>query len=119
MEIPSRKLLRAARIFSVSTSNLYWQKSGNYLAAHTERYNSRKIKDGEVKLTGIVSHLEIFDCSQSVVSVQTVQLPEPFISFGWDPKAEKFCVLTGTVNKVTPLVYRVDPKHPTPQLISS
>lgn len=36
MEYPSRAEARALRIFSVSAANLYWQKSGAYLAAHTE-----------------------------------------------------------------------------------
>ena len=118
MEIPSKEVKREAKIFSVSTANLFWQKAGNYLAAHTERYGSRKIKDGEIKLGGIVSHLEIFECSKKEVAQQSMKLPEPFVSLGWDPRAEKFCVLVGTVNKVTPLVYRIDAEKPEPQLIS-
>lgn len=87
LEFPSRQKVRAQRIFSVSGASLFWQKSGNYLAAHTERFNNaKKTKDKEVKLTGVVSHLEIFDCTEKEVSVQTIQLPEPFVSFGWEPK---------------------------------
>lgn len=52
MEFPSRKEVRAQRIFSVSAANLFWQKSGFYLAAHTERFNNaRKTKENELKLT--------------------------------------------------------------------
>ncbi|KAI1699212.1 eukaryotic translation initiation factor eIF2A domain-containing protein [Ditylenchus destructor] len=114
-----RRKIRAQRIFSVSAANLFWQKAGQYLAAHTERYNNaRKTKEGDVKLTGIASHLEIFDCTEKEVSVQTVQLSEPFINFGWEPKGNKFCVLVGNMNKVTPLVYRLDKGKPVPQLMS-
>ena len=51
IEYPSKQRVRAQRIFSVSSAMLYWQKSGEYLAAQTERYSSRKIKDNEVKLS--------------------------------------------------------------------
>lgn len=33
-----------------------------------------------------MSHLEIFDCTGKDISVQTIQLPEPFANFGWEPK---------------------------------
>ncbi|KAI6242660.1 Eukaryotic translation initiation factor 3 subunit B [Aphelenchoides fujianensis] len=116
---PSRAKERAQRIFSVSAANLFWQKAGNYLAAHTERYNSvRKNKEGQTKLTGVASHLEIFDFSDKLVAVQTLQLTEPFIAFGWEPKGDRFCVLQGSSNKTTPLVYRMDKGKPAPQCIS-
>ena len=51
IEIPSLTKIRAQRTFHVSQANLFWQKSGNYLASHTERYASKKIKDDEVKLS--------------------------------------------------------------------
>lgn len=51
IEFPSREKVRAQRIYSVSAANLFWQKAGNYLAAHTERYSSvRKTKEGVSKL---------------------------------------------------------------------
>lgn len=52
------------------------------------------------------------------MSVQTYQLAEPFVNFGWEPKGDKFCVLIGSGNKVTPLVYKVDPGKPAPILCS-
>jgi translation initiation factor 3 subunit B len=118
IEYPSKQRIRAQRIFSVSSAMLYWQKSGEYLAAQTERYSSRKIKDNEVKLSGPTSHLEIFDCTAKEVSVQTIQLPEPFINFGFEPKGDKFCVLVGSGNKVTPLIYKIDSGKPAPILVS-
>jgi uncharacterized protein with WD repeat len=56
MEVPSRTKLRALRIFNVSAASIFWQRSGNYLAAHTERYTSRKIvrdefQQSQVKLS--------------------------------------------------------------------
>jgi translation initiation factor 3 subunit B len=89
------------------------------LAAHTERYNAvRKTKEGGSKLTGVVSHLEIFDFTEKLVAVQTIQLPEPFIAFDWDPKGDRFCVLQGSSNKSTPLIYKIEKGKTTPQCIS-
>jgi translation initiation factor 3 subunit B len=119
IEFPSRQKIRAQRIFNVSQAQLFWQKSGARLAAHTERYNARKKdKDGEIKLTGAVSHLEIFDCTGKEVAYQTTQLPEPFVAFGWEPNGNKFCVLVGGGNKVTPQVYKTDSTMTSPLLIS-
>jgi translation initiation factor 3 subunit B len=118
IEYPSKQKIRAQRIFSVSSALLYWQKSGEYFAAQTERYSSRKIKDNDVKLSGITSHFEIFDCTAKDVSVQTLQLPEPFVNFGFEPKGDKFCVLVGSGNKVTPLVYKIDSGKPAPVQVS-
>ncbi|KAE9548703.1 hypothetical protein FO519_008085 [Halicephalobus sp. NKZ332] len=114
IDYPSKQKLRAQRIFSVSSASLYWQKDGQYLGANTERYSSRKMKDNEVKLIGPTSHVEVFDCTGKEISVQTFQLPEPFIHFGWEPKGDKFAVLVGSGNKVTPLIYKIDPGKPQP-----
>jgi len=43
MEIPSRTKLRAQRIFGVFQVNIFWQKTGLYLAAHTERYQKMNV----------------------------------------------------------------------------
>lgn len=56
MEFPSRKEIRAQRIFSVSTANLFWQKSGLYLAAHTERFcTARKTKDNKLNFSVLIN----------------------------------------------------------------
>nr|CAD2207592.1 unnamed protein product [Meloidogyne enterolobii] len=79
MEIPSRTKLRAQRIFGVFQVNIFWQKTGLYLAAHTERYQKMNViknkedvnKPAEIKYLGVTSHLEIFDCTEKTISVQT------------------------------------------------
>uniref|UniRef100_A0A914HAV1 Eukaryotic translation initiation factor 3 subunit B n=1 Tax=Globodera rostochiensis TaxID=31243 RepID=A0A914HAV1_GLORO len=118
LDVQTRTKLRASRTFSVSQSSLFWQKSGSYLAAHTERYQKMvKSKEGEIKYTGTSSHVEIFDCTDKTFAVQSIQLPEPFVNLAWEPKGNKFCVLVGTGQKVTPLIYRLDRGKPVPQLI--
>jgi len=119
IEFPSRQKVRSQRIFSVSAASLFWQKSGTYLAAHIERFNSiKKNKEGESRLTGVVSHLEIFDLSEKAVATQTMQLSDPFIAFEWEPKGNRFCVLQGSSNKATPVVYRIEKEKQMPQCIS-
>ncbi|TMS34910.1 hypothetical protein L596_002408 [Steinernema carpocapsae] len=68
--------------------------------------------------TGITSHLEIFECKGKAISVQSMPLTEPFISFAWDPNTDKFCVLVGNDNKATPQIYRLDTSKHIPQLVS-
>lgn len=47
MEFPSKIKLRAQRIFSVSDAELFWNKNGDRLAAHTERYQKKIVKTSE------------------------------------------------------------------------
>uniref|UniRef100_A0A1I7ZVC5 Eukaryotic translation initiation factor 3 subunit B n=1 Tax=Steinernema glaseri TaxID=37863 RepID=A0A1I7ZVC5_9BILA len=119
MEFPSREKLRSHRLFSVQCAELYWQKCGDHLAAHTERYTKRTVqKDNSVKFSGISSHLEVFECKTKEISVQSMPLTEPFAGFAWDPNSDKFCVLVGNDSKVTPQVYRLDSSKHIPQLVS-
>lgn len=62
--------------------------------------------------------MEIFDFSEKLVAVQTIQLSDPFISFGWEPKGDRFCVLQGSSNKATPVIYRIEKGKPAPVCIS-
>ncbi|VDN28641.1 unnamed protein product [Gongylonema pulchrum] len=109
MEFPSKKKLRAQRIFSVSSAHLFWNKNGDRLAAHTERYQ-KKINP--------TSHIEIFDARGKDISVLSMPLSESFIAFDWEPSGDKFCVLVGTQHKSTPLIYYLDTTKHVPQLIS-
>ncbi|KAM3720029.1 Eukaryotic translation initiation factor 3 subunit [Dirofilaria immitis] len=124
MEIPSKKKLRAQRIFSVSEAELFWNKNGDRLAAHTERYQKKNIKTSasgaieEIKYTNPTSHIEIFDARGKDISLLSMPLSESFIAFDWEPSGDKFCVLVGSQHKSTPLIYYLDTTKHTPQLIS-
>lgn len=124
MEIPSKKKLRAQRIFSVSETELFWNKNGDRLAAHTERYQKKNVKMSsmgtveEVKYTNPTSHIEIFDARGKDISVLSLPLPESYIAFDWEPSGDKFCVLVGSQHKSTPLIYYLDTTKHVPQLIS-
>jgi len=71
----------------------------------------------EIKYLGATHHVEIFDCTEKEVPVQTVQLPETFVDLGWDPRGDKFCVLVGSP-KTSILLYKLDKGKPAPLLIS-
>ncbi|KAK6102920.1 Eukaryotic translation initiation factor eIF2A family protein [Brugia pahangi] len=124
MEIPSKTKLRAQRIFSVSEAELFWNKNGDRLAAHTERYQKKNIKTSasgaveEIKYTNPTSHIEIFDARGKDISVLSMPLSESFIAFDWEPSGDKFCVLVGSQHKSTPLIYYLDTTKHAPQLIS-
>lgn len=68
-----------------------------------------------------------------MIAVQTMQLSDSFIAFDWEPKGkegsqpfstnslllgDRFCVLQGSANMVTPLVYRMEKGKSAPQCIS-
>lgn len=49
--IPSREELRVRNLFNVTGCKLHWQKSGEHLCVKVDRYQKKKIEDGEVKYT--------------------------------------------------------------------
>ncbi|VDN60414.1 unnamed protein product [Dracunculus medinensis] len=121
MEFPSKIKLRAQRIFSVSDAELFWNKNGDRLAAHTERYQKKIVKtseEGDIKYIKPASYIEIFDARGKDVSVLTLPLNEPYIAFGWEPAGDRFCLLVGSQHKSTPLIYHLDPSKHVPQLLS-
>uniref|UniRef100_A0A0N5AHI8 Eukaryotic translation initiation factor 3 subunit B n=1 Tax=Syphacia muris TaxID=451379 RepID=A0A0N5AHI8_9BILA len=123
MEFPSKVKLRALRVFSVSKADLFWNKNGDRLAAHTERYQKKIVKPGpngvlDVKYSKPTSHIEIFDLRNKEISVLSMTLAETYVAFGWEPAGDKFCVLAGTQHKTTPLIYMLDMSKHVPQLIS-
>uniref|UniRef100_A0A0M3INE3 EIF2A domain-containing protein n=1 Tax=Ascaris lumbricoides TaxID=6252 RepID=A0A0M3INE3_ASCLU len=110
-------------IFSVSDAEMFWNKNGDRLAVHTERYQKKNVKSSggveDVKYSKLTSHIEIFDAREKEVSVLSLALTEQYVSFGWEPKeGDKFCVLVSTQHKVTPLIYALDSSKHIPQLIS-
>uniref|UniRef100_A0A914VWK6 Eukaryotic translation initiation factor 3 subunit B n=1 Tax=Plectus sambesii TaxID=2011161 RepID=A0A914VWK6_9BILA len=102
---------RAVRVFKMAEATLYWQKSGDRLAVRNDRYSKKKIEEnGEIKYTGMTYHFEIFNLRAKDTPVESLQLSETFVSFGWEPFGDKFCVLTGSNLKGTPNIYRAGDK---------
>jgi len=77
----------------------------------------KKATGDEFKYIGTTHHVDIFDCTEKEVPVQSVQLTEAFVDLGWDSRGEKFCVLMG--RPVTSIcIYKPDKGKPAPLLIT-
>jgi translation initiation factor 3 subunit B len=98
---------RANRVFKMAEATLFWQKSGDRLAVRNDRYSKKKTEEnGEIKFTGMTYHFEIFNLRAKDTPVESLQLSEGFVAFGWEPFGDKFCVLTGSPLKASPSIYK-------------
>uniref|UniRef100_A0A0N4ZG85 Eukaryotic translation initiation factor 3 subunit B n=1 Tax=Parastrongyloides trichosuri TaxID=131310 RepID=A0A0N4ZG85_PARTI len=117
MSYPQKEKLRATRVFNCSKAELFWHTTGRYFAVVSERYGRRSIKENEVKYFNIMTHADIFDCTEKDIPLQNLTLDDQFISFAWDPSSEKFAIICGTSTKTSPAIYNVEKTKHVPTLL--
>ncbi|KAJ3413176.1 Translation initiation factor 3 subunit b [Chytridiales sp. JEL 0842] len=87
MRLPSREIVRTKNLFSVVNANMHWQSNGDYLLVRVERAKTKK---------QTVTNLEIFRLREKDVPVDVVETKpnETITNVFWEPKGERFALLT-------------------------
>lgn len=83
MKIPSRDEVASRNMFKVEQATMFWQKSGDHLAARVEKKKGKKI----------THDLEVFFLSKKDVPFEHIGLDFEVISVAWEPVGTKFAVL--------------------------
>lgn len=86
MAVPSRIELSGKNLFSCRDATMHWQPEGKYLCVSATRV-SKSGKSGH-------THLEIFRVMEKNVPVETIDIKDTVKSFHWEPKGNRFCMLT-------------------------
>lgn len=89
LELPSRKIVREKHVVNVAEQepvDMYWQSNGDYLCVKIARKKTKKT---------IINNFEIFRMKQKGVPVETLELHEPVITFCWEPKGHRCCIVHG------------------------
>lgn len=84
IEYPSMKTLTFKNVFNVSKVALFWNKSGNYLAAQVDRKGVKKAD---------ITNFELFRMRQKNIPVETIEVSEAITEFAWEPYGDMFIII--------------------------
>ncbi|KAG8760272.1 Translation initiation factor 3 subunit b [Serendipita sp. 396] len=86
MSFPSRSQLRSKNLFNVAECKLYWQDSGDFLCVKVDRITKTKKPSS--------CNLEIFRLREKDIPVEVVEPKDTVIEFAWEPKGERFIIIS-------------------------
>ncbi|ODV63735.1 translation initiation factor eIF3 core subunit b [Ascoidea rubescens DSM 1968] len=86
MEIPTKKVLRAVNVFSVSDCKIHWQSEGKYLCCKVDRHTkSRKT---------LFTNFKFFQLTGKDIPVENLDVEDLVTNFAWEPKGERFVTIS-------------------------
>ena len=91
IEVPSRKEIRQKNLFSVAEIAMYWHPDGTYLAVKVDRQKSKNTKSYS---------FELFRLKERDVPIEVLEMASPVVSFAWEPKGHRFCLVHGDPPRV-------------------
>ncbi|KAG9006810.1 Translation initiation factor 3 subunit b [Tulasnella sp. JGI-2019a] len=86
LAIPSRTSLRTKNLFNVADCKLHWHNQGDYLCVKVDRFTKTK--------KSIYCNLEIVRTREKDFPVEVVEIKETVTDFAWEPRGERFAVVT-------------------------
>ncbi|KAH9004158.1 translation initiation factor eIF-3b [Lactarius hatsudake] len=86
LDFPGRTILRQKNLFNVSECKLYWQNQGDFLCVRVDRHTKTK--------KSIFCNLEIFRVREKDFPVEVVELKDTVTDFSWEPKGERFAIVS-------------------------
>ncbi|KAI0301744.1 translation initiation factor eIF-3b [Multifurca ochricompacta] len=88
LNFPDRTVLRQKNLFNVSECRLYWQNQGDFLCVRVDRHTKTK--------KSIFCNLEIFRVREKDFPVEVVELKDTVTDFSWEPKGERFAIVSSS-----------------------
>ncbi|KIY45493.1 translation initiation factor eIF-3b [Fistulina hepatica ATCC 64428] len=88
LSFPSRQILRQKNLFHVTECALYWQNQGDFLCVKVDRHTKTK--------KSIFCNLEIFRVREKDYPVEVVELKDTVTDFSWEPKGERFAIISSS-----------------------
>jgi translation initiation factor 3 subunit B len=86
LEIPSRTVVREKHLVCVTDARMHWHPLGTQLAVKVSRQNPA------VK-TPMSTLFEIFALDEKNVPVDSVEMKDQVLAFGWEPKGKRFALI--------------------------
>ncbi|TDL19507.1 translation initiation factor eIF-3b [Rickenella mellea] len=88
ISFPSRSVLRQKNLFNVSNCQLHWQNQSDFLCVKVDRHTKTK--------KTLYCNLEIFRVREKDIPVEVIELKESVLEFSWEPKGERFAVISSS-----------------------
>ncbi|KAJ7682801.1 eukaryotic translation initiation factor eIF2A-domain-containing protein [Mycena polygramma] len=86
LDFPARNVLRQKNLFNVTKCNIYWQSQGDFLCVKVDRHTKTK--------KTVFCNLEIFRIREKDFPVEVVELKDTVLEFSWEPKGERFAIIS-------------------------
>ncbi|KAM0788764.1 hypothetical protein ACM66B_002855 [Microbotryomycetes sp. NB124-2] len=86
MHVPSRVSIRSKNLFNVHAAKMFWQSNGDYLCVKVDRHTKTKKTQ--------YCNLELFRVREKDTPVQVVEIKDPVTAFAWEPKGDRFVMIT-------------------------
>jgi len=86
MNFPSRLVVRSKNLFNVSDCKIHWQSNGDYLCVKVDRHTKTKKTQ--------YCNLELFRAREKDCPVQVIEIKDAVSAFAWEPKGERFVLIT-------------------------
>ncbi|KAL8278171.1 hypothetical protein RQP46_009344 [Phenoliferia psychrophenolica] len=86
MTLPSRTMLRSKNLFNVHDCKIHWQSNGDYLCVKVDRHTKTKKTQ--------YCNLELFRLRDKDCPVQVIEIKDAVTAFAWEPKGERFVLIT-------------------------
>lgn len=87
MSVPSKEVIRTRNLFNVTDCKLHWQNEGKYLCVKVDRHTKTNKKS-------TFTNLEFFRVAEKNIPVEVVEIKEMVINFAWEPKGDRFVLIT-------------------------
>ncbi|KAH7062311.1 eukaryotic translation initiation factor 3 subunit B [Macrophomina phaseolina] len=88
MSIPSKEIVRTRNLFNVADAKLHWQSDAAYVCVKVDIQKTKSRKS-------MTTNLEIFRIREKGVPVEVIDsVKETVINFAWEPKGNRFCLIT-------------------------
>lgn len=88
MSIPSKEIVRTRNLFNVADAKLHWQSDAAYVCVKVDIQKTKSRKS-------MTTNLEIFRIKEKGVPVEVIDsVKETVINFAWEPKGNRFCLIT-------------------------
>lgn len=104
MSIPSKEIVRTRNLFNVTDAKLHWQSQAAYVCVKVDRHSKSK--------KSLATNLEIFRVREKGVPVEVVDsIKDTVINFAWEPKGDRFVLITTAEVVITTAVPPKQPSH--------
>lgn len=86
MEVPSKEIVRSRNLFNVAGCRLHWQDQARFLCVKVDRHTKTK--------KSTYTNLEFFRLQEKAIPVEVLELKETVINFAWEPKGDRFAIVS-------------------------
>jgi len=80
-------MIREKHLYNVTDIHMHWQDAGDYLCVKMTRAKTKK---------SFTTNFEIFCMREPAIPIEQLEVSDPPIAFGWEPRSNRFAIVHGS-----------------------